>query len=132
NTAQQVITVSAPPSPTPTATATATPTPPPGATPTATPSASPTATPSATPTTTPTATATPTATPTGTPTATPANVQLVNISGRVFAQQADKVGIAGFIVTGSNSKRVMARAIGPSMKVNGNPVSGRLQDPTLE
>jgi hypothetical protein len=56
----------------------------------------------------------------------------MNISGRVFTQGGDQVGISGFIVTGSSSKRVMARAIGPSMKVNGVPVTGRLQDPVLE
>lgn len=56
----------------------------------------------------------------------------MNISGRVFTQGGDKVGISGFIITGSSSKRVMARAIGPSMKVNGTPVTGRLQDPVLE
>jgi PKD repeat protein len=115
NTAEQVITVTGPsptPSPTPTATATAT--------------ASPTASATAT------ATVTPTATPTATATATPANVQLLNISGRVFTQTGDKVGIGGFIISGSSSKRVMARAIGPSLKVNGTPFPGRLQDPVLE
>jgi hypothetical protein len=108
------------PSPTPTATATAT------ASPTATATA--TASPSATPTATATATATPTATPTGTP----ADVELLNISGRVVAQTGDKVGIAGFIVKGSGFKRFIARAIGPSMTVNGQPVPGRLLDPILE
>jgi hypothetical protein len=56
----------------------------------------------------------------------------LNISGRVFAQTGDKVGIGGFIVTGQGTKRVMARAIGPSMKVNGTPVAGRIMDPYLE
>jgi hypothetical protein len=56
----------------------------------------------------------------------------VNIAGRVFAQTGDKVGIGGFIVTGHGTKRVMARAIGPSMKVNGTPVPGRIQNPYLE
>ena len=117
NTASQVITVTGPtptPSATPTATATAT------------------ASPSATATPTATATGTPSATPTATATATPPNVQLLNISGRVFTQPGDKVGIGGFIVSGSSSKRVMARAIGPSLKVNGAPIQGRLQDPVLE
>jgi hypothetical protein len=109
-----------PATPTPTATATASPI----ATATAAPTASATASPSAT------ATATPTATPTAT--GTPANVELLNISGRVVAQTGDKVGIAGFIVKGSGFKRFIARAIGPSMKVNGNPVAGRLMDPILE
>jgi hypothetical protein len=110
------------PSPTPTATASAT------ASPTATATA--TASPSATPTATATATATPTATPTAT--GTPADVELLNISGRVVAQTGDKVGIAGFIVKGSGFKRFIARAIGPSMTVNGQPVPGRLLDPILE
>ena len=35
-------------------------------------------------------------------------------------------------MTGSGTKRVMARAIGPSIKVNGTPLAGRLQDPFLE
>ena len=49
-----------------------------------------------------------------------------------MAQTSDKVGIAGFIVKGSGFKRFIARAIGPSMKVNGSPVPGRLMDPILE
>jgi len=107
-------------SPTPTPTATASPT----ATATATPTA--TTTPSPTPTLTPTPTATPT------PTPTPANVELLNISGRVVAQTGDKVGIAGFIVKGSGFKRFIARALGPSITNNGQPVPGTLQDPVLE
>jgi hypothetical protein len=113
-------------SPTPTATATSTPT----ATATGTPAATATATATATASPTPTSTATPTATPTAT--GTPANVELLNISGRVDVQTDDKVGIAGFIVKGSGFKRFIVRAIGPSLKVNGNPVVGRLMDPILE
>jgi hypothetical protein len=59
-------------------------------------------------------------------------VQLVNISGRVFTQTDDKVGIGGFIVKGSGFKRVIVRAIGPSLRANGQPVPGALQDPILE
>jgi hypothetical protein len=44
----------------------------------------------------------------------------------------DNAGIAGFIVTGNSPKRVILRAIGPSMTVKGQPVPGRLDDPTLE
>jgi PKD repeat protein len=136
NTAQQIISVSSNPSPsptptgTPTATATASPTA--TATATASPTASPTATATATASPTGTPTATPVATPSATPTATPLNVQLLNISGRVFTQSGDKVGIGGFIISGSSSKRVMARAIGPSLTINGTPLPGRLQDPVLE
>jgi hypothetical protein len=60
-------------------------------------------------------------------------VQLLNISGRVFAQTGDRIGIGGFIITGANpTKKVILRAIGPSMKNGGNPVAGRLADPVLE
>jgi PKD repeat protein len=138
NPAQQTITVtqstaSPTPSPTPTATATASPTPTATAspTPTATATASPTPTATATASPTPTSTATPTATasatPTATPTPTPVNVQLLNISGRVFAKTGDKIGIGGFIISGAGTKRIMARAIGTSLSVN-----GKLQDPYLE
>jgi hypothetical protein len=116
------------PSATATATASAT------ATATATASPTPTATATASPSASPSASASPTATPTGTPTATatPANVELLNISGRVDVETGNNIGIAGFIVKGSGFKRFIARAIGPSMKVNGNPVAGRLMDPVLE
>lgn len=67
-----------------------------------------------------------------TPTPTPANVQLLNISGRVLAQGGDKVGIGGFIISGTASKTVIVRAIGPSMTSGGAPVPGRLGDPKLE
>ncbi|HSV62167.1 MAG TPA: sialidase family protein, partial [Chthoniobacterales bacterium] len=66
------------------------------------------------------------------PTPTPSNVQLLNISGRVLAQGGDKVGIGGFVITGTSAKTVIVRAIGPSMTVNGAPVPGRLDDPKLE
>jgi len=56
----------------------------------------------------------------------------LNISGRVDVQTGDNIGIAGFIVKGSGFKRIIARGIGPSIKVNGNPVPGRLMDPVLE
>jgi PKD repeat protein len=150
NTAEQVITVtqSSTPTPTPTPAATATPTPAATATPTPTPggtttptptpggTTTPTPTPGATATPTPAATATPTptpaATPTPTPTPAPPAIELVNISGRVVVQSGDNVGIGGFIITGSGTKRIIARAMGPSLKINGTPVPGRLQDPVLE
>jgi hypothetical protein len=59
-------------------------------------------------------------------------VRLLNISGRVFAQAGDKVGIGGFIITGTGTKRVMARGIGPSLQHNGAPLPGRMPDPHLE
>jgi hypothetical protein len=134
-------------SPTPTPTATATPglTPTPTPTPTATPTAIPTATPTATatvtatptatppaipdPTATPTATVAPTATPAATPTATP-DSHLANISTRMHVEAGDNVLIAGFIVEGSASKKLIVRGIGPSLAAFG--VGDALQDPTLE
>ncbi|MDQ6810242.1 MAG: hypothetical protein M3Z64_12590, partial [Verrucomicrobiota bacterium] len=92
----------------------------------------PTPTPGGTPTPTPTPTPGGTPTPTPTPQPTPANVQLLNASGRVFVQTGDNVGIGGFIVTGSGTKRIIARAMGPSLSVDGKPVAGRLQNPVLE
>jgi hypothetical protein len=116
-------------SPTPTATASATAT----ASGTPAPTATATATATGTPAPTATATASATATATATPSSTPVNVQLLNISGRVFAQTGDRIGIGGFIISGASpTKKVILRAIGPSMKNGGNPVPGRLADPVLE
>ena len=58
--------------------------------------------------------------------------QLLNISTRLRVQGGERVGIGGFIVTGSGVKRIIVRGIGPSLAVNGTPVEGRLQDPVLE
>jgi len=56
-----------------------------------------------------------------------ANSKLANISTRGLVQTADNVLIGGLIVQGQISLRVIVRAIGPSL-----PVEGALQDPTLE
>lgn len=55
------------------------------------------------------------------------NTNLVNISTRGLVQSGDNVLIAGTIVTGPGTNRVLVRAIGPSL-----PIAGKLQDPTLE
>ena len=60
----------------------------------------------------------------------PAGASLANISTRTRVETGDNVLIGGFIVTGEAPKRVMIRAIGPSLETAG--VSGALQDPTLE
>ena len=137
-------TASATPSATPTATASVTPSATPTATATVTPSATPTPTTTPGPTGSPTPTAsptpsgspsptpsiTPTPTPTATPTPTPA--QLLNISTRLRVQTDDKVLIGGMIVTGNDPKKVLLRAIGPSMRSGGVLVPGRMADPILE
>ena len=63
-----------------------------------------------------------------------ANSKLANISSRGFVDTNDNVMIGGLIVggTGGGSAKVIVRAIGPSLSVNGTPVPGRLADPTLE
>ncbi len=53
--------------------------------------------------------------------------QLQNISTRLRVESGDNVLIGGFIITGPVSKKVIVRAIGPSL-----PTAGNLADPTLE
>jgi len=59
-----------------------------------------------------------------------AGSKLGNISTRALVQTGDNVMIGGFIITGSGQKRVIARAIGPSLAQHG--ITNPLQDPTLE
>jgi sugar lactone lactonase YvrE len=55
--------------------------------------------------------------------------QLLNISTRLRVETDNNVLIAGFIVTGTVGKRVLIRALGPSLS---GFVQGFLLDPTLE
>ena len=55
---------------------------------------------------------------------------LHNISTRSFVQSGDDVMIGGFIVAGTESKRVIVRAIGPELTQYGIP--NALLNPTLE
>ena len=68
--------------------------------------------------------------PTATPNPIAAPVQLVNIAGRLLVGTGNNVGIAGFIMNGGPSKKVLLRAIGPSL--SGAGVTNPLQDPVLE
>ena len=52
---------------------------------------------------------------------------LANISTRLRVETGDNALIGGFIITGTQPKRVIVRAIGPSV-----PVAGVLADPILE
>ena len=67
--------------------------------------------------------------PTPTPTPTPPNgpTKLANISTRAVVGGGANVLIGGFIVTGTESKQVIVRGIGPSL-----PLPGKLLDPILE
>jgi hypothetical protein len=56
-----------------------------------------------------------------------ADSKLANISTRGFVQAGDNILIAGTIVLGKTSQKVIVRAIGPSLSV-----PGKLADPTLE
>lgn len=58
-------------------------------------------------------------------------VVLGNLSGRAFIGTDERVSIGGLIITGSGNKRVVLRGIGPSLKMNGQPLAGRLADPVL-
>jgi hypothetical protein len=57
-------------------------------------------------------------------------VTLGNISTRAFVQTGDNVMIGGFIITGTGAKKVIIRAIGPSLSNFG--ITDALQNPTLE
>jgi CSLREA domain-containing protein len=54
-------------------------------------------------------------------------VTLANISTRLNVGTGDNVLIGGFIVTGTEDKKIIVRAIGPSL-----PLTGKLANPTLE
>lgn len=58
--------------------------------------------------------------------------QALNLSARLNVGTGDNVLIGGLIITGSESKEVIVRGIGPSLKVNGVPIADRLVDPTLD
>ncbi|MDQ3198364.1 MAG: plastocyanin/azurin family copper-binding protein [Verrucomicrobiota bacterium] len=75
--------------------------------------------------------ATPTPTPSPTPTPRPASqAQLLNISTRMRVQTGENVLIGGLIVLGNDPKKVLLRAIGPSLADQG--ITGELADPVLE
>lgn len=64
------------------------------------------------------------------PTVSTGSANLANISTRVAVQTGDFVLIGGFIISGSEAKTVIIRAIGPSLTSAG--VANALQDPFLE
>ena len=60
----------------------------------------------------------------------PVNSRLANISTRLRIGTNDDVLIGGFIITGTPSKKLILRAIGPSLVAAG--ISGALSNPTME
>jgi len=55
------------------------------------------------------------------------SVSLVNISTRLRVETGDNALIGGFIIAGTQPKKILVRAIGPSL-----PITGTLANPTLE
>jgi CSLREA domain-containing protein len=62
-----------------------------------------------------------------TPTPTPVPTRLANISTRLRVETGENVLIGGFIITGTQPKKVIVRGIGPSL-----PFADKLANPTLE
>jgi len=58
--------------------------------------------------------------------------QALNLSARLNVGTGDNVLIGGFVITGTDSKQVLIRGLGPSLVVNGLPVPDRLADPALD
>src|ERR1700681_3705601 len=56
--------------------------------------------------------------------------QLLNISSRLYTGTGDNNLIVGFIITGTDSKNLIIRALGPAVTSYG--VSDALSDPTVE
>ncbi len=69
--------------------------------------------------------ASPIPSPTPTPTA-----QLQNISSRLLIQTGNNVGIAGFVVGGTDAKKLLIRGLGPTLAQF--TVTSAMQNPTLE
>jgi len=59
----------------------------------------------------------------------PPATNITNISARASVQTGEGVTIAGFVVTGTDSKTVVVRGLGPTLTQHG--VSGALADPFL-
>ena len=72
----------------------------------------------------------PSASPSASPSPSPIGPQPVNLSTRFYVQPDDRIGIGGFIITGTGPKHVIIRAIGPSLSRFG--LVDVLPDPVLE
>src|SRR6266513_1816602 len=58
--------------------------------------------------------------------------RLANLSTRGNVLTGDNVMIGGLLVRGDAGKRMLIRARGPSLFLNGSPIAGRLLDPNME
>lgn len=66
------------------------------------------------------------------PSPTPPAIELGNIATRLQIGTGDRVGIGGFIIRNANTKRLLIRGIGPSVKNGDSALPGTLQDPRIE
>ena len=57
---------------------------------------------------------------------------LLNSSTRLRTGRGNDVMIGGFIIRGPSKKKVLVRGMGPSLRSNGAPIPGALQDPMIE
>ena len=57
---------------------------------------------------------------------------LLKVATRGVVQSSNNQLVGTVKVAGNVPEKVMVRAIGPSLRVNGTPLPGRLQNPTLE
>jgi aryl-phospho-beta-D-glucosidase BglC (GH1 family) len=57
---------------------------------------------------------------------------LVNIATRAFCGTGENVAIAGFVIGGTGSKRVLLRAVGPTLTTYGLAQAEVLADPTMQ
>ena len=60
------------------------------------------------------------------------SARALNIATRLRVLTEENVLIGGFIISGSEPKKVIIRGIGPSIQADGGPLPGRLEDPFLE
>jgi sugar lactone lactonase YvrE len=58
--------------------------------------------------------------------------KFVNIAARGFATTGNAVAIGGFVISGNVSKRVLLRAVGPTLATQGIAQNEVLLDPTIE
>jgi Calx-beta domain len=61
----------------------------------------------------------------------PPPARALNLATRARVQTGDQIMIGGFIITGSGEKRVLIRALGPSLAQAGVPASAVLLDPVI-
>ena len=66
------------------------------------------------------------------PTPTPAPARILNISTRLRVETGDNLMIGGFILSGTGTKAILLRGMGPSLTGSGIPPNQVLMDPVLE